>query len=256
MDITNVLFTRRTGKNVPSAYPCDNLFGMRLNAMDYGEVEKTIDFTPVISISDALAKPAIDLQCKITAVQEGSGDPSPQNIRNIVGWNGLTLHVNSSEIPVIWQTEAGTVYGGVLDVTTGELTVTQVAIEYDGSDDEGWGVINLPNNVFGVTGLTDYDFANMCDSYKMIPRGSSSGLADLECRLASSRATFMVRDTNYATIVTFKAHLALSPITVVYTLLSPITYTLTPTEITLLAGANTLWSDTGDSKLTYLAKKG
>ena len=218
-------------------------------------MEKSVDYSPVISINDALAKPAIDVQCKITAVQEGSGDPSPQNIRNIVGWTGANIHVNSDIIPVTWQTEAGTVYGGVLDVTTGELTVTQVAIEYDGSDDEGWGVINLPNNVFGVTGLTDYDSANMCDSYKMIPRGSSSGLADLECRLASSRATFMVRDTNYATIVAFKAHLALSPITVVYTLLSPITYTLTPTEITLANGANTLWNTAGDTALTYIAKR-
>ena len=229
----------------------DRLFGQAL----FGGVEKSVDYAPIISINDALNKPALELLCKITAIQEGSGDPSPTNIRNFVGWNGLTLHVNSSEIPITWQTEAGTVYGGVLDVTTGELTVTQVAIEYDGSDDEGWGVINLPNNVFGVTGLTDYDSANMCDSYKMIPRGSSSGLADLECRLASSRATFMVRDTNYATIVAFKAHLALSPITVVYTLLSPITYTLTPTEITLANGANTLWNTAGDTALTYIAKR-
>ena len=65
----------------------DRLFGQAL----FGGVEKSVDFTPVISVSDALAKPAIDLQCKITAVQSGSGDPSPQNIRNIFGWNGLSV---------------------------------------------------------------------------------------------------------------------------------------------------------------------
>ena len=70
----------------------DRLFGQAL----FGGVEKSVDYAPIISVSDALAKPAIDLQCKITAVQSGSGDPSPQNIRNIVGWNGLSLFRGSS----------------------------------------------------------------------------------------------------------------------------------------------------------------
>ena len=40
---------------------------------------------------------------------------------------------------------------------------------------------------------------------------------------------------------------------VVYELATPQTYTLTPTEVTLLLGTNNVWSDTGDTTLTYLA---
>ena len=250
MDLFRILYMKKTGEILPDASLPEILFS-KAN----GTTTKTIDWTPTISVNDAVAGNALDYQCKITAVQTGSGDPTPTNIRPISGFTGASISVNGSTVSVSWQTEAGTVYGGVLDVTTGTLTVTQVGFLYDGSDDENWGIINLPLNVFGVTGLTGYDSADMCDSYKMIARGSSSGLADLECRLASSRATFMVRNTNYATLDAFKSSLTLSPITVVYTLLTPISYTLTPTEITLAEGANTIWADCGDSKLTYLAKK-
>ena len=65
----------------------DRLFGQAL----FGGVEKSVDYAPIISINDALAKPAIDLQCKITAVQEGSGDPSPDNIRPFIGFSGLSV---------------------------------------------------------------------------------------------------------------------------------------------------------------------
>ena len=92
----DVLFMRKTGKPIPSAKLPDIVFGLKLHERDYGGEEKTIDFAPIISVSDALAKPAIDLQCKIVAVQEGSGDPSPQNIRNIVGFTGLSVFRGSN----------------------------------------------------------------------------------------------------------------------------------------------------------------
>lgn len=65
----------------------DRLFGQAL----FGSVEKSVDYAPIISITDALAKPALEVLCKITAIQEGSGDPSPNNIRNIIGFSGLSL---------------------------------------------------------------------------------------------------------------------------------------------------------------------
>jgi len=40
---------------------------------------------------------------------------------------------------------------------------------------------------------------------------------------------------------------------VVYKLATPITYTLTPQEITSLLGTNNLWADTGDSEVEYRA---
>ena len=89
MDLFDVLYVRHTSKPLETADLYDNMFGLKLGA-ESGE-EKTIDFAPIISVSDALAKPAIDVQCGIVAVQSGTGDPSPTNIRPIVGWTGLSV---------------------------------------------------------------------------------------------------------------------------------------------------------------------
>ena len=45
----------------------------------------------VVQISDGAARPALSLVSQISAVQRGTGDPSPDNIRPIVGWDALTL---------------------------------------------------------------------------------------------------------------------------------------------------------------------
>lgn len=45
----------------------------------------------VISISNALAMPAASLAVDIDAVQSGSGDPSPDNVRPITGFTGVNI---------------------------------------------------------------------------------------------------------------------------------------------------------------------
>ena len=99
--------------------------------------------------------------------------------------------------PVTWQTEAGTVYGGTVDVVSGVLTVTDAEIaSYNGE--------TLPS-----TWISDRDV-----------------YAD-------------------GTTPTIGAQ-------VVYELATPQTYQLTPTQIQLLKGSNTLWSDGDSLTLTYL----
>lgn len=232
----------------------DRLFGQAL----FGGVEKSVDYAPIISINDALAKPAIELLCKITAIQEGSGDPSPQNIRNIVGWNGLTLHVNSSEIPITWQTEAGTVYGGVLNVTTGTLTVTHEGVVLDGS--ENWNDISGSRGYYLAGDWSAYVRTSdiLCTCLVGSGASSSSSMAINSIMLNSNKTNLLCRlDTtnDFPTVDDWKYFLSQNNMVVLFPLVTPQTYTLTPTEITLLAGANTLWSDTGDSKMTYMAKR-
>ena len=45
----------------------------------------------VVEISNGAARPALSLVSQISAVQKGTGDPTPDNIRPIVGWDTLTL---------------------------------------------------------------------------------------------------------------------------------------------------------------------
>ena len=49
----------------------------------------------------------------------------------------------------------------------------------------------------------------------------------------------------------FKSWLASNPVTVVYGLQQPQTYTLTPTEVSTLLGENNVWADAGAVEVTY-----
>ena len=57
--------------------------------------------------------------------------------------------------PVTFPSEAGTVYGGALNVTTGLLTVDRVSAVFDGSDDENWTV--AANNSRKYIAVADID---------------------------------------------------------------------------------------------------
>lgn len=103
---------------------------------------------------------------------------------------------SGTTIPVSWQTEAGTVYGGTLDAISGVLTVTDAQIaSYNGE--------TLPS-----TWISDRD--------------------------AYSQGTTPTTGAQ-----------------VVYKLAEPVTYQLTPTEITTLLGTNNIWADTGDIEVKF-----
>lgn len=237
MNIFDVLYARNTGRIRPRAKITDNLLGLALAGGGYEE--KTIDFTPVISISDAKAGNALDYQCKITAVQSGSGDTSPTNIRPISGFTGANISVNGSTVSVSWLSEAGTVYGGVLDVTTGTLTVDRAIYTFTGNEtvykqSNNKIAFPLPNQ-YRVTGSKN----QLCTDFA-------------DCVTSGTWAYIGAYDMSEED---FKEYCRNGDVRMTVPLAEPITYTLTPTEITLAEGANTIWADCGDSKLTYLAKK-
>lgn len=65
---------------------------MLLGAMAGGKlVEDTVTGNPLTFITDK-AKPLKSLLVPFTPQQEGSGDPSPSNIRSILPWDGLTVY--------------------------------------------------------------------------------------------------------------------------------------------------------------------
>ena len=54
-------------------------------------VQDTATGNPLVFFTD-LARPLKSLLVPFTPIQEGSGDPSPSNIRSILPWNGLTVN--------------------------------------------------------------------------------------------------------------------------------------------------------------------
>ena len=160
-------------------------------------------------------------------------------------YKGSTYSVN-------WETEAGTVYGGTLDVMTGVLMVDRLNADLGSLDWASWndGASLIFNTSF--PGKT-YQRANAdCISSMYKYRGDVfiwSNLLNGEMTGSSQNDRIYFRNTAYNDNASFKA--GMSGVQVVYTLAEPITYQLTPQEIRTLLGTNNIWCDSGDVTVDY-----
>lgn len=224
---------------------------------------KTVSGNP-ISVSDALARPAESLVIEILPQQSGSGDPSPDNVRPISGFTGVNIYHESAYDPdadptysISWQDEAGTVYGGELDVTTGVLTVNLAKKVFDGSlqsSEFGFSALAQSSQVawasYPSIGVKNEAF--ICDTleYKAIDGNQAFTI----CNSSSAPRMFLYLPNTVATKADAITWFSNNPTTVIYPLATPLTYQLTPTQVDMLLGNNTLWNDVdGDMTLEYLA---
>ena len=246
---------------------------------------KTVSGNP-ISVSDALARPAESLVIEILPQQSGSGDPSPDNVRPITGYTGVNIYRESAYDPdadptysISWQDEAGTVYGGELDVTNGVLTVNSVLEVFDSVLQDGNIISNIGLDYLGTSGSV-YDIGDVVRiSFAIYGNTSlynrvSSGYAYKMCNMA--KHYFAYNDTSVHWYRNTVLYLFLpkavcgstasevrdylisikdtNPLSLWIPLVAPQTYQLTPTEVQMLLGNNTLWNDiNGDMTLEYLA---
>lgn len=178
------------------------------------------------------------------------------NICPITGRTGLSVYVSPTQniadattYAVDWTSEAGTVYGGTVDVVTGVLTVTMA---YLGLSGRTWTMTTeTGGNVFSCNALTgtngkalNYNF--VCNKYKAVAKYRSQ-LVSGEIGTyngTNGRNRFSICDNNYSTVEGFVA--SISDLYVCYELATPLTYNLTAQEVTTLVGANNVLSDSGD----------
>lgn len=162
---------------------------------------------------------------------------------------------------IVFPSEAGTVYGGMLDVNTGELTVNWTKIDlgtlaWNNADpvlETGFaGRANVTGRKFGM----DSDgIIGFCDSYKFWGNSSTSiisrSIQNEQFAYQITNAFIWVRDDSCTTVQELKAKL--SGVYLVYEMKTPQTYHFTPTEIATLLGENNVWADTGDIDVAYCA---
>lgn len=87
----------------------------------------------IVSFNTDMVAPMKNCKIYFKPIQLGSGDPSSTNIRNINGWTGIDSYVNGNKISVDWTSDAGTVYGGYLDLAKGEVVAEKDCIDsYNG----------------------------------------------------------------------------------------------------------------------------
>ena len=185
------------------------------------------------------------------------------NICSISGRTGLSVYVSPTQdvadattYAVDWTSEAGTVYGGTLDVASGVLTVNKAyALLNDKTKWEPFSdgsTINFKyNQNFSDRKKYDNSYTGIMSSYiGIIRNGINTG------RWASASSYIFGIKSNYLTLQQIQDDAEAGKIAICYELATPLTYQLTAQEVALLVGTNNIWS-TGDSvSVTYTKNTG
>ena len=183
------------------------------------------------------------------------------NICPISGWTGANVYVEDEydaaadpTVTVSWQSEAGTVYGGTLDVTTGLLTVDRAYRAFDGTE-PAWIRSSSYNGSFYIaTGLAleqnqSLNSAKCSHAVKAttFPGGYAFGKFGFDGQAASANFNVWIAAAN-TSLDDFKTYLSGqaqngTPVSFVCELATPVTYQLTATEVDAIVGYNTMWTD-------------
>jgi hypothetical protein len=231
--------------------------------MNYTPVYGNTASGAIATFDTSLALPLQDCKIAINAVQSGSGTPSPDNVRPITGFTGANIHVADDEnphvidnvTPITWQSEAGTVYGGLLDVTSGKLTVTWGSVDLGSL---GWngsnGQFNNSYNVIPKNWTRSSENWGKCsalkvESWETVEFGTQSNNS-IHGLVYNDIFILRVYASDYSTADELKS--ALSGQMLIYELVIPVTYQLTPTQINAIVGTNNIFTDTnGDTSVVY-----
>lgn len=157
---------------------------------------------------------------------------------------------------ISWQTEAGTVYGGTLDITIGRLIVdrqylaisSQNTIYYRGNGSTAYIEIDIPvetNSNYNDIICSHFESANIVEG------GTTQGIG-------CNGSKLYIRNSLFSSKADFTAWLdeqknAGTPLQVTVICTTPQPYNIAPREVITFLGANTIWSDAGNTFIEYYA---
>ena len=152
---------------------------------------------------------------------------------------------------VSWQSEAGNVYGGELDVTSGDLTITHIMVEGVWGDipksvpsvETGLvsGYLDFPEDVGQCTSQANYGESTYCNMCSTIIWGNAT----------FTPAHYYINSQNRAWLA-FSSDLDSNmPIQIVGKLVTPRIVHLDPIQISLISGTNVIWTDTNSIDIGY-----
>lgn len=210
-----------------------------------------------VTITDACPDlPIVELQADINAVQEGTGDPSPDNVRPISGWDEITVTHDGIDVEI--SLGDNTVYGGAYK-SDGTLTITHTIIDlgdivwtYHPAGDvyEDYFDGNLPDD--SITGVSTIAFDGLCSIYTSVPSVliALAGADDGVMALAKNQRRLIICDKRFTSEESFTE--GVTGIDLIYPLLTPIELTVgTLTFNTNGEGSTVISCDSGDVTVTY-----
>ena len=151
-----------------------------------------------------------------------------------------------------------TVYGGTLDVVSGELVVDRAMVDlgtltytkYDTTDGTLFRSSAISDSaIVSNMGYPDFPINVVCSNYECVANNRRAN-GNLSCGV-NKRVDII--DNAYTDASAFKT--AMNGVQLCYELATPQTYQLDPQTISLLHGNNNVWSD-GEVELTYNADVG
>ena len=192
------------------------------------------------------------LQCNnlISGYQEGSGTPSPTNIRNIVSFSEGILTANNN---IYTFTFGKNIYRGYIDWLNGKVIANYVVIDLG---DLNWNYTSGTPR-FYTDDITDIsleaDFTDMfCSNYDVISSGVPfANMPDKSIKRSQSNTNIYIRDLDYTDVSLFTT--AVTGQKLAYELATPLEIPLTPVPIKSIIGLNSIASNTGDLDIKYLA---
>lgn len=160
----------------------------------------------------------------------------------------------SNTITVDWTANAGTVYGGTIDVRTGVLTVDRGFVTLNGDYAyQANGQTSITTRAFiNINGKANGTANFISDRFAVM--AISDAVGKVSGRPGSNGVEFYLPHDVANTAPAIQAWFANNPTQLCYELSTPLTYQLTPQQLfNTLYGINNVWSDTGDSTVTYTA---
>lgn len=157
---------------------------------------------------------------------------------------------------------ASTLFGGCIDVITGEITQTQKMYIFDGTENWGDGstyapghrfysYTNNPQTMDMMYGQNRFDTI-ACNYLTPDANGTSASSSKQNIiTVARTGRQFYVAVTFCDSIDEWKAYLSEHPLKVVANLENPLSYVISPHQLATLKNSNTFWSNADRIEITY-----
>ena len=205
---------------------------------------------PIATFDTEIAAPLVNVSCNVLAT---GGNGTPDNPIPIVGYSEANITANGDTVTIDF---GQTVYGGVLDVTRGKLTVTHAKKTFTGASAEQWYTYHggTPEYYQYTTPISDSKntqnaVTNMFELITAGERGTANGLVidtDKNFRFA------LLPSENITDEATWRTFLSNNNLEICYELATPFDIDLTPEVISAIVGTNNVYTDTnGDTTVKF-----
>ena len=205
-------------------------------------------------------KSLVKLTTQFSPKQAGTGDPSPDNVRPISGWDSVKVTVsNKSESHDYDITLPETIYGGTVDAVTGVGSKTWRIVKIDGTENwEKYSNVTTKepqyrtNLKIDLPGITE-------GSKRFCTHFSTSDYEfwwQLKTNTFATDGTYICIQIDYQTVEEFKSYLSTqyaagTPVSVCYKLATPEPFKVSQFSIPSLGGENKFFTNGENMDIIY-----